>query len=164
MATPLFVSERSKPQVTTRPLSMGCLIFPQMDQIDFTAPVEVLSRMPDTTVQIVGKERSPVRDVLGLRLTPDLCIAEVGMFDVLLVPCGYGQQALMQDEEVLALIRKQVQMEKALAFRLHRCSALWCGWRSHGKAGDDTLVCTAPDALLRRGTRGCKGRGGRQHH
>jgi hypothetical protein len=27
-----------------------------MDQIDFTGPFEVLSRMPDTTVEIIGKE------------------------------------------------------------------------------------------------------------
>lgn len=70
MSAPLFVSERSKPRVTTQSLSVRCLIFEQMDQIDFTGPFEVLSRMPDSTVQIVGKELSPVRDVRGLRLTP----------------------------------------------------------------------------------------------
>jgi cyclohexyl-isocyanide hydratase len=104
---------------------MGCLIFPQMDQIDFTGPFEVLSRMPDTTVQIVGKERAPVRDVQGLRLTPDLNIAEAGAFDVLLVPGGHGQQALMHDKEVLALIRKQVHTERLL---FSVCTgALLCG-------------------------------------
>jgi len=85
-----------------------------MDQIDFTGPFEVLSRMSDTTVQVVGKELTPVRDVQGLRLTPDVRIADVGTFDVLLVPGGYGQQALMHDEEVLGLIRKQPRAEKLL--------------------------------------------------
>ena len=66
MSIPLFVSERSKPELSTRPLSVGCLIFEQMDQIDFTGPFEVLSRMPGTTIQIIGKERSPVRDLQGL--------------------------------------------------------------------------------------------------
>ena len=47
MSTPLFVSERSRPRMTARALSVGCLIFEQMDQIDFTGPFEVLSRMPD---------------------------------------------------------------------------------------------------------------------
>jgi cyclohexyl-isocyanide hydratase len=105
MSMPLFVSERSGPQVTTRPLSVGCFIFERMDQTDFTVPFEILSRMPDTTVQIVGKERAPVRDVQRLRLTPDVSIAETGTFDVLLMPGGYGQQQLMSDEEVLSLIR-----------------------------------------------------------
>jgi hypothetical protein len=45
MSVPLFVSERSKPKITTQPLSVGCLIFERMDQIDFTGPFEVLSRM-----------------------------------------------------------------------------------------------------------------------
>jgi len=125
MSVPLFVSERPKPQSTTGPLSVGCLLFEQMDQIDFTGPFEVLSRMPDTAVQIIGKELSPVRDVQGLRLTPDVTVAEAGTFDVLLVPGGHGQQALMHDEEVLALIHKQVQMERLL---FSVCTgALLCG-------------------------------------
>jgi cyclohexyl-isocyanide hydratase len=114
LSVPLFVTERSKPQTTARPLSVGCLIFEQMDQIDFTGPFEVLSRMPDTTIQIIAKTAAPVRDVQGLRLSPDVSIAEAGLFDVLLVPGGHGQQALMHDEEVLGLIRKHVQGEKLL--------------------------------------------------
>ena len=125
MSIPLFVSERSKPQVTTQSLTVGCLIFAQMDQIDFTGPFEVLSRMPDTTVTVLGKSLAPVRDMQGLRLTPDVSIAEAGTFDVLLVPGGYGQQALMHDEEVLALIRSQVHDERLL---FSVCTgALLCG-------------------------------------
>lgn len=125
MSVPLFVSERSKPRMTTQPLSVGCLIFEQMDQIDFTGPFEVLSRMPDSTIQIVGKGLVPVRDVQGLRLTPDVSIAEAGLFDVLLVPGGYGQQALMHDEEFLELIRRQAQSDRLL---FSVCTgALLCG-------------------------------------
>ena len=65
MSPPLFVSERSEPEMTRQPLSVGCLIFERMDQIDFTGPFEVLSRMPDTSIQIIGKEVAPVRDVAG---------------------------------------------------------------------------------------------------
>jgi cyclohexyl-isocyanide hydratase len=125
MSVPLFLSERSKPKITARPLSVGCLIFEQMDQIDFTGPFEVLSRMPDTSIRIIGKEVAHVRDVQGLRLSPDVSIAEAGLFDVLLVPGGYGQQALMHDEEVLELIRRHVQNEKLL---FSVCTgALLCG-------------------------------------
>lgn len=104
---------------------MGCFIFDQMDQIDFTGPFEVLSRMPDTTIRIVGKDAAPVRDVQGLRLFPDSSIAEAALFDVLLVPGGHGQQALMQDDAVLDLIRRHVQHER-LVFSV--CTgALLCG-------------------------------------
>jgi cyclohexyl-isocyanide hydratase len=96
-----------------------------MDQIDFTGPFEVLSRMPDTSIQVIGKEVAPIRDVQGLRLSPDVSIAEAGLFDVLLVPGGHGQQALMHDEEVLELIHKHVEREKLL---FSVCTgALLCG-------------------------------------
>jgi cyclohexyl-isocyanide hydratase len=63
--------------------------------------------------------------VQGLRLSPDVRIAEAGVFDVLLVPGGHGQQALMHDEEVLDLIRKHAQGEKLL---FSVCTgALLCG-------------------------------------
>lgn len=125
MNAPLFVSERLGPQITTQPLSVGCLIFPQMDQIDFTGPFEVLSRMPDTTVHVVGKRLAPIRDVQGLQLTPGVSITEARIFDVLLVPGGYGQQALMHGEEVLGLIRNHVHSERIL---FSVCTgALLCG-------------------------------------
>ena len=125
MSIPLFISERSKPEITTRPLSVGCLVFERMDQIDFTGPFEILSRMPDTTVRIIGKEVEPVRDMQGLRLSPDARIAEARIFDVLVVPGGYGQQALMHDEDVLGLIREHVQSGKLL---FSVCTgALLCG-------------------------------------
>jgi cyclohexyl-isocyanide hydratase len=125
MSAPLLVSDRPRPRITKQPLSVGCLIYEQMDRIDFTGPFEVLSRMPDTTIRIIGKELAPVRDVQGLRLTPDVGTAQAGIFDVLLVPGGYGQQTLMRDEEVLALIREHVQKEKLL---FSVCTgALLCG-------------------------------------
>ena len=125
MSMPLFVSERSKPELTVRPLSVGCLIFEQMDQIDFTGPFEVLSRMRDTAIRVIGKEVAPIRDMQGLRLSPDVRVADAGMFDVLLVPGGYGQQALMHDEEVLGLIRKHFAAGRLL---FSACTgALLCG-------------------------------------
>lgn len=125
MSVSLFVSKRSKPGLAVGPLSVGCLIFERMDQIDFTGPFEVLSRMSDTTIQIIGKEVQPVRDVQGLRLSSDMRIADAGIFDVLLVPGGYGQQALMHDEQVLGLIRRHVENERLL---FSVCTgALLCG-------------------------------------
>ena len=52
-----------------------------------------------------SETKSPVRDIQGLILTPEMSIAEAPELDVLLVPGGFGQQQLMNDEEVLSLIR-----------------------------------------------------------
>ena len=103
----LISSNRPKPEPQTGHLVIGSLIYPRMDQIDFTGPFEVLSRIPDTTIHILAKTLAPIHDVQGLILTPDTSIADAPKLDVLLVPGGYGQQQLMNDEEVLGLIRNQ---------------------------------------------------------
>lgn len=88
-------------------LQIGSLLFEGLDQIDLTGPFEVLSRIPNSTYRIYAKTAGPVRDVKGLRLTPDATLADAPPLDVLHVPGGFGQEALMEDEEVLAWIRRQ---------------------------------------------------------
>jgi len=92
-----------------RHLQIGALIFPRLDQLDFTGPFEVLSRIPQSTLHIIGKDRLPVRDARGLLLTPETTLAEAPPLDVLLVPGGIGQVDLMEDELVLAFIRRQAE-------------------------------------------------------
>jgi cyclohexyl-isocyanide hydratase len=88
-------------------LQIGSLLFEGIDQIDLTGPFEVLSRIPNSTYRIYGKTAAPVRDLKGLRLTPDGALSDAPQLDVLHIPGGFGQEALMQDEEVLDWIRHQ---------------------------------------------------------
>ncbi|MDH6230262.1 cyclohexyl-isocyanide hydratase [Mesorhizobium soli] len=88
-------------------LHIGSLLFEGVDQIDLTGPFEVLSRIPNSTYRIYGKAMAPVRDVKGLRLTPDATLAEAPPLDVLHIPGGHGQEALMDDAQVLNWIRRQ---------------------------------------------------------
>jgi cyclohexyl-isocyanide hydratase len=88
-------------------LLIGSLLFEGIDQIDLTGPFEVLSRIPNTTYRIYGKTTAPVRDVKGLQLTPDATLADAPPLDVLHIPGGFGQEALMEDTEVLDWIRQQ---------------------------------------------------------
>jgi len=125
MDLPLVISKRPKPALHSVHVTIGCLIFPRMDQIDFTGPFEVLSRVPDSTVHVVAKTVDRIRDVQGLILTPGISIAETPELDVLLVPGGYGQRDLMEDEEVLSLIRRQAESGRIV---LSVCTgALLCG-------------------------------------
>jgi cyclohexyl-isocyanide hydratase len=87
-------------------LHIGSLLFEGIDQIDLTGPFEVLSRLPNSTYRIYAKTMAPVRDVKGLRLTPDAILADAPPLDVLHVPGGHGQDALMDDAEVLNWIRQ----------------------------------------------------------
>lgn len=88
-------------------LQIGSLLFEGIDQIDLTGPFEVLSRIPNSTYRIYGKTAAPVRDIKGLRLTPDGILSDAPPLDVLHVPGGFGQEALMEDAEVLGWIRQQ---------------------------------------------------------
>jgi cyclohexyl-isocyanide hydratase len=88
-------------------LQIGSLLFEGIDQIDLTGPFEVLSRIPNATYRVYGKAMAPVRDLKGLRLTPDAILADAPPLDVLHVPGGHGQEALMDDAEVLNWIVQQ---------------------------------------------------------
>jgi cyclohexyl-isocyanide hydratase len=96
-----------------------------VDQIDLTGPFEVLSRIPNATYRIYAKTAAPVRDLKGLLLTPDATLADAPPLDVLHVPGGFGQEALMDDAEVLGWIRRQASGASAV---LSVCTgALICG-------------------------------------
>jgi len=99
---------QSMPEVTLDAhLQIGAIIYPMMDQIDFTGPFEVLSRISDSTFHVIAKDLSPVRDMRGLLLTPEVTFSEAPQLDLLLVPGGHGQDALMDAEAVLGFIRRQ---------------------------------------------------------
>jgi cyclohexyl-isocyanide hydratase len=86
---------------------IGMLLFPGLTQIDFTEPYEVLSRLPATTVHIVAKTLAPVRSDRGLMLVPTVTCAGCLPLDVLVVPGGPGQHHAMDDEVLLAFLRRQ---------------------------------------------------------
>lgn len=88
-------------------LQIGSLLFEGLDQIDLTGPFEVLSRIPNSTYRVYGKAADTVRDYRGLRITPDAVIADAPQLDVLHVPGGFGQEALMDDTVVLDWLRQQ---------------------------------------------------------
>ena len=89
-----------------RHLQIGSLVFEGLDQIDLTGPFEVLSRIPNSTYKVYGKTLDGVRDLRGLKLAADALLKDAPKLDVLHIPGGYGQEALMEDEEVLSWVKK----------------------------------------------------------
>lgn len=86
-------------------LHIGAFIFEEMDQMDFTGPFEVLSRVPNSTFHIFGKTLAPIRDARGLILTPTTDFETVPRLDVLVVPGGNGVNRLMEDAPTLEFLR-----------------------------------------------------------
>jgi len=86
---------------------IGLLVFPKVQQLDLTGPFEVFASMPGASVQLVWKTLDPVTSSTGLRLLPDVTFADCPPLDVLCVPGGVGVNALMEDDETLAFLRRQ---------------------------------------------------------
>lgn len=83
------------------------LLYPRLTQLDLTGPYEVLARFEELSLHLVWKNLDPVTDSGGLRLMPDVTFADCPKADILFVPGGPGQIALMEDAEVLAFLRRQ---------------------------------------------------------
>jgi cyclohexyl-isocyanide hydratase len=88
-------------------LQIGSLLFEGVDQIDVTGPFEVFSRLPNSTYRLFATTTSPLRDIRGLRLMGDALLPDAPELDLLHVPGGPGQEALMENEEVLGWLRQQ---------------------------------------------------------
>ena len=88
-------------------IRIAMLLFPNITQLDLTAPFEVLTRLPGAEVSLVWKSLEPVTSGTGLRLSPTTTLAESPPADVLFVPGGSGLVPLVRDEQVLEFVRRQ---------------------------------------------------------
>lgn len=88
-------------------LHIGILLFPEVTQLDATGPAQVLCRVPGAKLHMIWKTRDPVPTDAGFSIVPTTSFAECPQLDVICVPGGGGQVALMTDEETLAFLRKQ---------------------------------------------------------
>ncbi len=89
----------------TNPTRIGMLLFPGLTQLDLTGPYEVLARLPGAEMHLVWKTLEPVRADSGLTIVPSTTMRECPPIDLLFVPGGFGQLALMHDDETLGFVR-----------------------------------------------------------
>ena len=89
------------------PLSVGMVLFPGLTQLDLTGPYEVLARLPNTKVFLAAATLEPVRSEWGLTITPDVTFEGAPPMDVLCVPGGWGVNACLTDEALLAFVRSR---------------------------------------------------------
>lgn len=92
--------------------SIAMLLFPRLTQLDLTAPFEIFSRCPSTTIDLVAATLEPVRSEGGLPITPTKTFDAVAQCDLLFVPGGKGVDAAMLDDAVLEFLRKQAATAK----------------------------------------------------
>jgi cyclohexyl-isocyanide hydratase len=89
--------------------SIGFVIFPNLTQLDFTGPLQVLSRLPDAATHIVAKTRDPVPSDCGLSLVPTTIFQDCPSLDLICVPGGFGVSEAMRDAETVAFVRNMAE-------------------------------------------------------
>ncbi len=88
-------------------MHIGFLLFPRLTQLDMTGPFEAFARVPGATVHVIWKRLEPVVSDVGLRLLPSVTIEDCPDLDVICIPGGPGVNDMLEDEEVLAFVRRQ---------------------------------------------------------
>ncbi len=92
------------------PILFGFLVFPEIQQLDLTGPYEMFSVLDvPKEVHLIWKSREAVTSTTGLTFTPTRTLADCPPLDVLCVPGGIGVNALLEDADVLAFIRRQAE-------------------------------------------------------
>ncbi len=87
-------------------MQIAILIFDRLTALDAVGPYEVLSRLPDAEVTFVAQEPGLKRTDTGrLALLADASLVELPNPDIVLVPGGPGQAALMEDGPVHEWLR-----------------------------------------------------------
>lgn len=92
-------------------LAIGILVFDDAEELDFVGPWEVFTMAnavaKDThRVLLVAERDGPIRCAKGMRVLPDVTLAQCPKLDVLLIPGGQGTRREVENKPLLAWIAK----------------------------------------------------------
>jgi cyclohexyl-isocyanide hydratase len=94
-------------------VTVGFVIFPNLTQLDFTGPLQVLARLPQSAIHIVAKSEAPVPSDCGLSLVPTRTFANCPPLDLLCIPGGVsGVIGAISDRETVEFVREQAGTAK----------------------------------------------------
>jgi cyclohexyl-isocyanide hydratase len=88
--------------------NIGFVIFPNLTQLDFTGPLQVLNRLPESKIHIIAKSLDPVPSDCGLSLLPTTTFKDCCQLDLICVAGGAtGVIGAMTDHATVDFVRKQ---------------------------------------------------------
>ena len=98
-------------------LTVGVLLFPRVEELDFVGPFEVLSyinkiRPESTKVMLIAETAEPVEAFNGMKIIPDVTMANCPQLDILVVPGGKGRYAAMKNIAIQKFIQQQAKKAK----------------------------------------------------
>ncbi len=95
-------------------ITIGILIYPQVEEMDFVAPFEVLSYvnkvLPGSTkVLLVSENSAPVTAFNGMTVIPHSTLKDCPSLGVLVVPGGKGRLTAMKNAAIQDFIQQQAR-------------------------------------------------------
>jgi transcriptional regulator GlxA family with amidase domain len=96
-------------------LNTAILIFNDVEVLDFSGPFEVFSVTNEINnyallnVYTVAEEKSPITARNGLSVNPHYSIGDAPSPQILIVPGGQGTRPLLQNEKILAWIKRSAE-------------------------------------------------------
>jgi cyclohexyl-isocyanide hydratase len=88
--------------------NVGFVIFPELTQLDFTGPQQVLARLPQSAMHIIAKSAAPVPSDSGLSLVPTHTFDDCPRLDLICIPGGSnGVVRAMGDQRTIEFVQRQ---------------------------------------------------------
>src|SRR5215217_5336417 len=120
------VTSITKKNQNQLPLTVGILIFDQVEVLDVAGPFEVFSvtrlneirRFDDTSpfrVILVAESLDQISAIGGLRLTPDVTFDGCPELDLLLVPCGLGTRREVRNTTLVKWVLSKASRTRSTA-------------------------------------------------
>jgi cyclohexyl-isocyanide hydratase len=85
------------------------VLFDNVTQLDFSGPVQFLSRMPDAKVFVVSKDGKAVTTDCGFSILPTANFADCPQADIICVPGGHGVREAINDTAIVDFVRDQAK-------------------------------------------------------
>jgi transcriptional regulator GlxA family with amidase domain len=163
-----FIMKNNQNQL---PLTVGILIFDQVEVLDVAGPFEVFSitRLNEERLQeessspfrilLVSEKLCPVLAIGGLRFTPDVTIDNCPELDLLIVPGGWGTRTEVKNVNLLKWIANRASKNMLTASVCTGSSLLGKAGLLDGREATthwrafDFLSQSAPNAYIREDVR-----------
>ena len=85
------------------------VLFDNVTQLDFSGPVQFLSRLPGATTHVVSKDGKAVTTDCGFSILPTNSFADCPQADIICVPGGHGVREAIGDTGIVDFIREQAK-------------------------------------------------------
>ena len=86
---------------------IGLVIYPGMTALDIVGSQQVFSGLPNVEIHRIWKTLDAIATDDGMKILPDTTFANCPPLDLICIGGGFGQRAVVDDDEVLDFLRRQ---------------------------------------------------------